>query len=338
MGNGGAHRAAAGPAHRTSEAELQRGYWRLAAVLFIGGGLGAVPTDALHRPPHDPAIFLLPVLAIVSGIFCWMAADRLASSWLHVMTVAATLEIALTAWLADEIFAIYYVFIAIYAAYAFRDRRAIALHVGFASFAAMAPLLYDSDNGREALILAFVLIPTLAIAAGVVAFLRERLEASERRFRQLAERDPLTGVGNYRLLSERLPVEIERHSIGGHPLALIVIDLDDFKRVNDEHGHQYGDRVLQEVAGALMGSARSSDVVVRHGGDEFSVVCPETGSASAQELAERLCDGVTKVTAGDRSIGACTGFAIYPDDAQSLNTLLAHADQHLRAGKESRSR
>ena len=213
MGNGGAHRAAAGPAHATSEAELQRGYWRLAAVLFIGGGLGAVPTDALHRPPYDPAISgccgpMRFSSAIVSGIFCWIAADRLASRWLHVMTVAATLEIALTAWLADEIFAIYYVFIAIYAAYAFRDRRAIALHVGFASFAAMAPLLYDSDNGREALILAFVLIPTLAIAAGVVAFLRERLEASERRFRQLAERDPLTGVGNYRLLSERLPVEI----------------------------------------------------------------------------------------------------------------------------------
>jgi diguanylate cyclase (GGDEF)-like protein len=338
MGNGGTHRVAAGLAHATSESELQRRYWRLAAVLFIGGGLGAVPTDALHRPPHDPAIFLLPMLAIVSGVFCWIAADRLARRWLHVMTVVATLEIALTAWLADEIFAIYYVFIAIYAAYVFRDRRAIAFHVGFASLAAMAPLLYDSENGREALILAFVLIPTLAIAAGVVAFLRERLEASERRFRQLAERDPLTGVGNYRLLSERFPVEIERHDSRGHPLALIVIDLDDFKRVNDEHGHQYGDRVLQEVAGALMGSVRSSDFVVRHGGDEFSIVCPETGSASAQELTERLCDGLTKVTAGDRPIAACTGFAIYPDDAQSLNTLLAHADEQLRAGKESRSR
>ena len=117
-----------------------------------------------------------------------------------------------------------------------------------------------------------------------------------------------------------------------------MIDLNDFKRVNDEHGHQYGDRVLQEVAGALMGSVRSTDVVIRHGGDEFSVVCPETGDASAEELAERLCEGIEKVTIDGRPLGATTGHAIYPDDAESLNTLLAHADEVLRASKDPRGR
>ena len=178
------------------------------------------------------------------------------------MVIVATLEIALTCLLADDLFAIYYVFIAIYAAYVFQDRRAIVgPHRASRASCITAPIAYDSGDARENAILALTLIPTVIIAAGVVAYLRERLEASEARFRLLAERDPLTGVGNYRLLSQRFPEEMERHSLRQHPLALIVIDLNDFKRVNDEHGHQYGDRVLQEVAGALMGSVRSTDIV-----------------------------------------------------------------------------
>lgn len=131
---------------------------------------------------------------------------------------------------------------------------------------------------------------------------------------------------------------MERHRLRGHPLALIVIDLNDFKRINDEHGHQYGDRVLQEVAGALMGSVRATDIVVRHGGDEFSVVCPEIGSASAGELAERVRDGIANVSVEGRPLGSTTGYAIYPEDAESLNTLLAHADEALRVSRDTRGR
>ncbi|MSO41195.1 MAG: hypothetical protein EXQ70_04760 [Solirubrobacterales bacterium] len=85
----------------------QRRHWRLAAILFIGGGLGAIPSDALHRPAHDPTIYLLPALAIVSGLLCWAIADRVSIRWLHLMAVVATLEIALTVWLAADMFAIY---------------------------------------------------------------------------------------------------------------------------------------------------------------------------------------------------------------------------------------
>jgi diguanylate cyclase (GGDEF)-like protein len=115
-----------------------------------------------------------------------------------------------------------------------------------------------------------------------------------------------------------------------------VIDHDDFKRVNDEHGHQYGDRVLQEVAGALMGSVRTNDTVVRHGGDEFSVIAPETNGDAARELTARLRDSIAGVDVRGRPLGACTGFAIFPDDAETLNKLLAHADEELRRRKESR--
>ncbi len=178
----------------TSELDLQRRYWRLAAILFIGGGLGAIPSDALHEPSHPSTIYLLPALAIVSGIVCWVIADHVSRGWLHVMTVIATLEIAITVWLADETFAIYYTFIAIFAAYVFRSRRAVALHVAFASLCALAPMVYEPGAARETLEQTMALIPTLLLAAGAVVFLRERLEASEERFRRLSERDPLTGA------------------------------------------------------------------------------------------------------------------------------------------------
>ena len=322
----------------TSEQDLQRRYWRLAAVLFAGGGLGAIPADALHRPAHEPTIYLLPLLALASGAVCWLIADRVSRRWLPLMVVVATLEIALTVWLAGEVFAIFYILIAFYAAYIFDDRRMIAAQFALASLMALLPVAYDPENARETIIQGLVLIPTLLLTAGAITFLRERLEASEERFRRLAESDPLTGVGNYRMLLQRMPSELSRHRRHGRPLALIVIDLNDFKRVNDEYGHQRGDRVLQEVAGSLMGAVRASDVLVRHGGDEFCVVAPETDRLAAEELADRLREGLADVSVEGHLVGACTGVAIFPEDAPSLNGLLSRADDALRASKDEKPR
>jgi diguanylate cyclase (GGDEF)-like protein len=321
-----------------TEISLQRRYWRLAAVLFIGGGLGAAPSDALHQPAHPNTIYLLPLLAIVSGLVCLALASHVDRRWLHLMTVIATLEIALTVWLASGIFAVYYILIAFYAAYVFRSRAAIGFHFAFASLAALAPIAYEPETARQTLEQGLALIPTLWLTGGAIVFLRERLEASESRYRVLAERDPLTGVANYRVLTEQLPQELERHARHQHSLALVVLDLDDFKRVNDQYGHQYGDRVLQEVAGALMGSVRSHDTVVRHGGDEFSVIAPETDRRHAEALATRLRECLKGISVHGYPLGACSGCAIFPADAETLNQLLAHADVELRASKSSRPR
>jgi diguanylate cyclase (GGDEF)-like protein len=320
----------------TSEKELQRRYWRLAAILFVGGGLGAIPSDALHLPAHPPTIYLLPLLAIVSGIVCWLIADHVSTRWLHLMTVVASLEIAITVGLADETFAIYYTFVAIFAAYVFRSRRAVALHVAFASLCALAPVIYDPSTTRETLSQTMALIPTLVLAAGAVVFLRERLEASEDRYRRLAERDPLTGVGNYRMLTEMLPRELGRHQRHGHAMALVLLDLDDFKRVNDDLGHKFGDGVLQEVASALTQASRGSDIVIRHGGDEFAVIAPETDGARALRLARRLVDAVGDIRVKGRPLGASTGVAVYPVDGASLDELFATADAELLGRKQDR--
>lgn len=308
-------------------------HFRLAAVLFFGGGLGAILPDLLQEPAEPATVFLLPLLALISGVVVWVLSPYLPRWALHVVAVVATLEVALTVAFADSIFAIYFTFVAIYAAYVFTSRRAIAFHVAFTSLASFAPLVYDPDQARESLIQGLVLIPTLILAAGTVAFLRERLAASEARYRHLSECDPLTGVGNYRMLGVNVPRELRRHRRFGRPLALFVIDLDDFKRINDSYGHQRGDAVLQEVGRALSAGVRDHDIVVRQGGDEFAVVAPETDREAADLLGERLRQAVGGIAADGNPIGASMGCAYFPDDAETLEGLLAAADARLREAK-----
>ena len=310
--------------------EETRQNWRLAAILFAGGGLGAILPDALHDPPHPPTIFLLPLMALVSGAICWKLAGRISRHWLHLVAVVAALEIALTVGLADQSFATYYTFIAIFAAYVFRQRRWIACHIGFAAALSFAPLLYLDETALQSLLRGLVLVPTIVMAGIAVAFLRERLAASEDRYRDLSERDPLTGVGNYRMLSLHVPRELRRHKRYERPLVLFVIDLDDFKRINDSYGHQRGDAVLQEIGLALMAGVRDHDIVVRQGGDEFAVVAPETDQRAGELLAERLTAAVRRVSADGRPIGCSMGIARFPEDAHTLEGLLAAADARLR--------
>ena len=131
-------------------------------------------------------------------------------------------------------------------------------------------------------------MPMLWVATAVVAYLREGLVAGQAELAELARRDPLTGAGNRRLLAERLRYELARHRRTGGELALLVLDLDRFKEVNDQLGHPAGDRLLTDVAAALAATVRDGDTVVRHGGDEFCVVAPDAGPADALVLADRI--------------------------------------------------
>lgn len=109
-----------------------------------------------------------------------------------------------------------------------------------------------------------------------------------------ARTDPLTKLANYRAFHEALGQELRRCSRYLHPLSLVLLDVDDFKKVNDGHGHPAGDRVLQGVAEVLAGSLRREDLTARQGGDEFAVVLIETPIKSAEPVARRLVAGVAK--------------------------------------------
>jgi diguanylate cyclase (GGDEF)-like protein len=164
--------------------------------------------------------------------------------------------------------------------------------------------------------------------------LAETLEA----LRLLATRDQLTGLLNRREFDRILAEESERAQRFGHPLALIMIDLDHFKAVNDSHGHTAGDEVLREVAKRLVAQVRTFDRVARFGGEEMAVILMETNRASGLEVAQRLCEIVSVVpiwVPGKVAVPVTisVGVAELPADATNQGGLLWAADKALYAAK-----
>lgn len=119
----------------------------------------------------------------------------------------------------------------------------------------------------------------------------EALRESDERYRQLSVTDSLTGLFNSRHLHERLQAEVERSRRYNRPLSLLVLDCDNFKKINDTYGHLEGDKVLQALAKSIRLCLRSTDSAYRYGGEEFVVIMPEADTNSAQMLAERLRQG-----------------------------------------------
>jgi diguanylate cyclase (GGDEF)-like protein len=154
---------------------------------------------------------------------------------------------------------------------------------------------------------------------------------------RLSVTDGLTGLGNYRFFQQTLAREVDRAARFGRPLALLMLDLDMFKRVNDEHGHQVGDAVLVQVADRVREEVREVDVVARYGGEEFVVVLPETGLDGAQHLAERICERIRArplhTAAGDLAVTVSVGAAVYPGHGDTPEALVRSADQALYAAK-----
>jgi two-component system cell cycle response regulator len=162
--------------------------------------------------------------------------------------------------------------------------------------------------------------------------------------KQLAETDPLTEVFNRRALAEKLVQELERASRYGTSLACLMIDVDNFKNVNDTHGHLVGDSVLRQLGEILRREQRTVDVVARYGGEEFVVLLPETALTGARIFADRVLKKVASQNFGqaDRMVH-CTisiGIACYPDpQVQDGEGLLTLADQRLyRAKMDGRNR
>lgn len=163
-----------------------------------------------------------------------------------------------------------------------------------------------------------------------------------RQLRDAAETDLVTGVYSHRHLQDRIRQEVARATRASSPLSVLMVDLDDFKRVNDEHGHQAGDRVLRSIAGALRAAVRTSDVVARYGGDEFVVVMPDTDAEEAAAVAARAASTVAELShsmAEDEAVYVtCSmGLALHPRDGRSGKDLLRAADVLMYRHKRSRS-
>lgn len=161
--------------------------------------------------------------------------------------------------------------------------------------------------------------------------------------RALADRDPLTGFFNHRYLHERLGEEILRAQRSGAPLAVLMLDLDDFKLVNDTLGHLFGDDVLRWTAEQIRSALRDSDVAARYGGDEFAVILPDTPAAGASLVGERIVAALhdrpyQAEGRGPIPVSASVGVASYPADGRSAKALIAAADAALYRVKGSGGR
>jgi len=165
-----------------------------------------------------------------------------------------------------------------------------------------------------------------------------RLKETEARIRDLAYYDPLTGLPNRRLLEDRLLVELSHAVRMRGRLAVMFVDLDRFKRINDSLGHAVGDRVLVEVAHRIRACLREDDTVARMGGDEFIVILgslaqPDDATATARRIVAVLRRPVV-IDGRELVVTASVGISIYPDDSQEASTLIKNADIAMYRAKD----
>jgi diguanylate cyclase (GGDEF)-like protein/PAS domain S-box-containing protein len=163
--------------------------------------------------------------------------------------------------------------------------------------------------------------------------------AVEQRLRHIADHDALTGLYNRRRFEQELDRHIAHGRRYGMDGALLVIDLDRFKQVNDGHGHRAGDRVLAAVAGVLRKRLRESDILARFGGDEFAVLMPHGGRPEAAELANLVVNAVHReVSTPAGPLNASVGYALFEDATTSSDEVLSRADDAMYADKADGAR
>lgn len=156
-------------------------------------------------------------------------------------------------------------------------------------------------------------------------------------YRQLAYHDDLTGLRNRRFFEERLREELLRADRASLPCSLLILDIDGFKAINDEHGHAAGDAVLREVGAMLMSHVRAIDIACRIGGDELAIILPLTGADGAATARARFEEAQRAIKRPDgRDITLSFGSATYPDDETTAERLIDRADRAMYTSKKKR--
>ena len=157
--------------------------------------------------------------------------------------------------------------------------------------------------------------------------LTERKKAEEQ-LQLLAVTDPLTGLGNYRRLVEALDAEIKRSGRTARPFAVLLLDLDQLKKINDRYGHVIGSQALCRLADVLRVFCRAIDTPARYGGDEFALILPETTAAAARLVASRIRTRLATDSL-QPPLSASIGVAVHPQDGETIEALLRTADCEL---------
>jgi diguanylate cyclase (GGDEF)-like protein len=238
-----------------------------------------------------------------------------------------------------------------------RRRSEVALRLlgALLLFASLALVLIGPDLMGRAPLTALLLGSVIAGATyGIVNAAQQRnqqvaveraysahLEELSQRLRNMAYRDTVTGLYNHRYFREQLSHEIERSSRYGHSLSLVLLDMNNFKQINDRYGHYMGDRFLGLVGEVIDRGVRQSDVAARYGGDEFVIILPSTTREEAEAAAQKLSAAVAACAAMTATgetvqLGICFGVATCPFDARAPSDLIEAADGRLYEAKALR--
>jgi diguanylate cyclase (GGDEF)-like protein len=307
---------------------------RGAAVFYAGGAcltlLSYVLPGGVTRPAYvglaAGALLLAAVLELGRRRIPWVALE----ATVLLGTLLISVGIYLTPGRASDS-EVLYLWVAIYAFWFFSRPRACvqvaAIAVGYGG----ALLLQDAQGAVTRLLVTTGMVLLTGLTVSVVrGWVRELVS----RLSDAAVTDPLTGLLNRRAFEELIELELERSRRSGRPLSLLVLDLDRFKEVNDRHGHQSGDAVLQRVSTLLSEAKRRVDRLARVGGEEFAMLAPETDAGAAYVLAERLRAEVRRsFLEHDPQLTVSVGVADAIADAGDAGSLLKKADRALYGAK-----
>jgi diguanylate cyclase (GGDEF)-like protein/PAS domain S-box-containing protein len=162
---------------------------------------------------------------------------------------------------------------------------------------------------------------------------KAELEKANSVLHSLATNDSLTGLKNYRAFHERISSEIQRSLRSGSAVSLVLLDVDNFKRFNDQYGHLVGDDILRTVGHVLKSNVREMDIAARYGGEEFAVILPDTGEDTALVAAERIRKAIEKHNWNDRNVTVSVGVSVFDNTKSTPEKLIFSADQALYRSK-----
>ncbi len=298
------------------------------ALALVGSVLCQVSLLADLTPDaHRPALIVQAAVAVVSSVAVYLARRRVGPRFYSAFALpAATVQLSLGVVISGDPAnpaAVLYVAIALFAAYFFRPRVAVAqlAFAGVAYAAALVPIA----SPAVALDRWMFTFGVAAAAAVVIAGLRDRLVA-------LARADALTGLANRRAFSERLRAELGRARREGTPVAVVLVDVDGFKQVNDTRGHDAGDETLRAIARVLEGTRRGHDLAARIGGDEFAVLLTGGDTDAVRALGARAMAAI----GADGALPTLSfGAAVAPHDGLTPAAVLAAADRALYEAKRA---
>ena len=326
-----------GAAAATSDRALMA---RSLAYLFGAGAMLALATSAIPEVQDNDigAIFASQVLYAVAALavlaVLLVSFERLPNWSFQLILGVGTVLITVAIYLADEPggpYTMFYLWVVVYAAYFFaRWETVVQLTLVGVAYGVV---LGEQDAGND-VSRWLITVGTLIVAAVLISLLKRHVDALVARLADTASTDPLTGILNRRGFREYFELEIERAKRSGRPLSVIACDLDHFKAVNDQFGHDAGDAALISLANTLTLTSRRIDTAGRMGGEEFAVLLPNSDARGAYIYAERLRNEVRQTYRdAPYDLTASIGIASFPAHDQTMEGLLRCADEALYAAK-----